>query len=232
MTYDPLTSPAGDSSPDADRAGPDASARLPEWVVHLIAQVIHFILSHMLAGRSRRSVLPPGWDERPDLPPASAQAAAASVRGAYGNSIAWMCLRRGIGPGHPDWPYLSRTIVAFGGSVRGFRAGMPARGLQWWENPDLWPGMIGETTAAPAAAAMAVLVSQQAAETAPSPAPTNPALKNSLHSEPEPALLPKFRWHVLARTATGPPTGPPSPWAYQFCCSCTNGARAWPAPPY
>ena len=211
MMCNPLTAPAGAASPDADRAGPDAPSRLPEWVIHLIALVIRFLLERSLAARSRRSALPPGWDERPDLPPASAQAAAASVRGAYGNSIAWMCLRRGIGPGHPDWPYLSRTIVAFGGSVRGFRPGMPARGLQWWENPDLWPGMIGETVETPAAEAMALLLSWETPEAAPSPAPTH-----IVQSEAGPALPPVFLRQVLARTATGPPTGPPSFWAHQF----------------
>ncbi len=99
MMRDPLTAPADACSPDADRAGPDVSARLPEWVVHLLALVIRFILEHSLAARSRRSPLPSWWHDRPDLPLGSAQAAAASVRGAFGNSIAWMCLRRGIRTG-------------------------------------------------------------------------------------------------------------------------------------
>ena len=152
MMRDPLTTPADAYSPDADRAGQDASARPPEWLVHLLALVICFILEHMLAGRSRRSTRLPSWlHDRPDLPLASTQAEAASIRGPFGRSIAWMCRRRGIGPGHPDWPYLSRTIVAFGGSVKGARAGLPASGLLWWENPNVVPGMIGETTATPAA---------------------------------------------------------------------------------
>ena len=50
----------------------------------------------------------------------------ASVRGPFGNSIRWRCLRHGIGPGHKDWPELSRAIVAFGGSLEGFRPGAPA----------------------------------------------------------------------------------------------------------
>ena len=88
----------------------------------------------------RRSALPSWWHDRPDLPLGSAQALAASVRGAFGNAIAWMCRRRGIGPGHQDWPELSRAIVAFGGNVKGFRPGLPACGLQWWENPEIIPG--------------------------------------------------------------------------------------------
>jgi len=204
MMCDPLTTPAGACSPAVDRAGPDASARLPEWVVHLLALVIRCMLERMLAACSRRSRLPSWWHERPDLPAGSVQALAASVRGEFGNVIAWMCRRRGIGPGHPDWPALSRAIVANGGSVQGFRAGLPACGLQWWENPNVMPGMVGETTAAPAATAMALLLSRQAVADAASPAATN-----IMRSEAEPTRLPAIRRRVFARTATGPPTGPP-----------------------
>ena len=198
MMCDPLTNPAGAGSPDADRAGSDASSRLPEWVVHLIALVIRFMLERMLAACSAHSRLPSWWHDRPDLPPGSIEALAASIRGPFGNAIAWMCRRRGIGPGHPDWPELSRAIVAFGGSVKGFRAGLPPCGLQWWENPNVVPGMAGETTAAPAAMAMASSI-------------VFPSVMAS-----EPALPPAFRRQVLARTATGPPTGPPAVWAHQF----------------
>ena len=125
MMRDPLTTPADAYSPDADRAGPDASARMPEWLVHLIALFIHFMLKRMLAAQLRRSRLPSWWDDRPDLPAGSTQSEAASIRGPFGRSIAWMCRRRGIGPGHPDWPELSRAIVAFGGSMKGVRPGSP-----------------------------------------------------------------------------------------------------------
>jgi hypothetical protein len=226
MMCDPLTTPANARAPDADRAGPEASARLPEWLVHLIALVIHFMLRRMFA-RSRRSGLPSWQHDRLDLPAGSAQAQAASVRGSFGNSIAWRCLRHGIGPGHPDWPELSRAIVAFGGSVAGFRAGAPARGLQWWENPGVIPGMVSAPAPTPAAMAMAVLLERQAGAGVPAPEPTI-----IVRSAPKPALSPVFRWQILARTATGPPTGPPGTWAYQFAYAGTNGARAWLAPPY
>jgi hypothetical protein len=212
MMIDPLRTPASACYPDADRAGPDVASRLPEWLVHLIALVIHSMLRRMLAARARRAGLPTWWHDRPDLPLASAQSEAASVRGHFGNSIAWMCLRRGIGPGHRDWPELSRAIVAFGGSLKGFRAGAPARGLQWWENPGVIPGMAVEPKAAPAAAALAVLLSRQAAAAAPSPAPTDVP-----RSEAAPALAPAIRRRVFARAATGPPTGPPAMRADQFC---------------
>jgi hypothetical protein len=211
MMRDPLTTPAGACSPDADRAGSDASARLPEWLVHLIALVIHFMLKRMLAAQLRRSGLPYWRDDRPDLPAGSTQAEAASIRGPFGRSIAWMCRRRGIGPGHPEWPELARAIVAFGGSVKGARPGLPATGLLWWENPNVTPGIVGETAAAPAATAMALLLSRLATAAAASPAP-----KTIVRSEAEPALAPVFQRRVLARTATGPPTGPPAIWAHQF----------------
>ena len=211
MMRDPLTTPAGACSPDADRAGSDASARLPEWLVHLIALVIHFMLKRMLAAQLRRSGLPYWRDDRPDLPAGSTQAEAASIRGPFGRSIAWMCRRRGIGPGHPEWPELARAIVAFGGSVKGARPGLPATGLLWWENPNVTPGIVDETAAAPAATAMALLLSRLATAAAASPAP-----KTIVRSEAEPALAPVFQRQVLARTATGPPTGPPAMWAHQF----------------
>ena len=140
MTSDLNTSPAEAYAPDADRAGP--TGELPQWLVHFLAMLIHFLLKNMLAMGLRRSRRRQAWwQDRPDLPAGSAQAEAASVRGQFGNAIAWMCLRHGIGPGHRDWPELSRAIVAFGGSLEGFRAGAPPRGLHWWENPGVVPGM-------------------------------------------------------------------------------------------
>ncbi|HEY3848759.1 MAG TPA: hypothetical protein VGL95_16775 [Acetobacteraceae bacterium] len=213
MMCDPLTAPANACCRDADRAGPDAPAPLPEWVVHFITLFIRLILQLSLAARSRRSRLASWWHERPDLPAASVQGLAASIRGEFGNAIAWMCRRRGIGPGHPDWPELSRAIMTFGGSLQGFRPGLPACGLQWRENPDIMPGMIGETVATPAATAMASLLSRQAVAIAPPPAP------NVVRAAAEPAPLPAIRRRVFARTATGPPaglpTGPPTTWGYQ-----------------
>ena len=207
---DPTTAPAEVYLPDADRAGPDAPAHLPEWLVHCLARLILFLLETLLAVCPHRFPrLPSWWQDRPDLPAGSAQALAASVRGQFGTAIAWMCRRHGVGPGHPDWPELSRAIVAFGGSLQGFRAGAPACGLQWWENPNIVPGMIAGFGAP--AAASASLLQRQAAAAAPSPAP-----KYVVRSAAEPALPPAFRRQVFARTATGPPTGPPSIRAHQF----------------
>jgi hypothetical protein len=227
MMSDPVTPPADACSPDADRAGPEASSPLPEWLVHLLALLIHFVLEYKLAARLRRSPPQAWWHDRPDLPAGSIQGLAASIRGPFGNAIAWMCRRRGIGPGHPDWPELSRAIVAFGGSVKGFRAGAKPLGLHWSENPNIIPGTIGETAATPAAKAMVLLLSQHAASTAPSPAPTH-----MVRSAAEPARPPAFRRPAFARAATGPPTGPPAVWAHQLSYARTTGARAWLAPSY
>ncbi|HEY3848349.1 MAG TPA: hypothetical protein VGL95_14680, partial [Acetobacteraceae bacterium] len=80
-------------------------------------------------------------------------------------------------------------------------------------NPDIMPGMIGETVATPAATAMASLLSRQAVVDAPPPAP------NVVPAVAEPAPLPAIRRQVFARAATGPPigppTGPPTTWGYQ-----------------
>jgi hypothetical protein len=140
---DPLTVPAEAYVPDANRAGPGAPAQPPEWLARWIALLIFFLLEPFNTVRLLRSGrLQSWWQERADLPAGSAQAEAASIRGHFGNAIAWMCYRRGIGPGHKDWPELSRAIVAFGGNVAGFRAGFPAGGLHWWENPTVVPGIV------------------------------------------------------------------------------------------
>ena len=47
-----------------------------------------------------------------------------ALRGEF--AIAWMGLGHGIGPGHRDWPEQSRAM-AFGGSQKGFRPGLPHR---------------------------------------------------------------------------------------------------------
>ena len=211
------------SSPDANRAGPDAPvARLPEWLVHLLALVIRFLLER---GLSRRARLPSWWHYRPDLPAGSIQALAASIRGPFGHAIACMCRRRGIGPGHPDWPELSRAIVAFGGSIKGFRPGLPACGLQWWDNPDIIPGMSGMPTPTPAADAMASLLAREVLADAP------PSALLAVPATAGPAVSPAPRRPVVARVSTGPPTGPPAFLAHHFYCATATGAGARPAPP-
>jgi hypothetical protein len=218
MISNALSVPADACSPDANRDGTGASTRLPEWLVHLIALVIRFVFERALAGRSCRPVsLPSWWNHRPNLPSGSVQQLAASRRGHFGNAIAWMCRRRGIGPGHPDWPELRCAIIAFGGSVRGFRAGLPACGLQWWENPQILPGAIGDIADTRAATALASLVSRQ--QLADTPAP--PAIAQC--SAARHVLLPRASlsggWRAASwrLDSTGPPTGPPFVGCHQFC---------------
>jgi hypothetical protein len=211
---DTLSPPAQAYAPDADRAGPEGTAQMPEWLVQLITRLILFMLEHYLAGRLRRGHRRPPWwldQSRRDLPPGSAQAEAAVERGPFGRSIAWMCRCRGIGPGHADWPELSRAIVAFGGSLKGFRAGAPALGLLWWENPNLVPGMIGETAAAPTAEAIALRLARQVPANAP------PPMLDEMQAEVAHDLLSAARLATTSlrgfvRPGTGPPTGPPAAW--------------------
>jgi len=205
---DPLTAPAQAYAPDANRTGPRAPAQPPEWLVHWISLLIFFLTDPLKAARLLRSgrLRQSWWHDRPDLPLASAQAEAASVRGAFGTSIRWMCLRHGIGPGHPDWPELSRAIVAFGGSLEGFRAGAPPCGLQWWENPGVIPDLVTGFSV-PSAATIA-LTRLQADANAPPPA------GNVMQADAAHAGLPASRlsasWrHVFARAGPGPSTGPP-----------------------
>ncbi len=198
------------SARDAKGSGPSASAPPPGSLVDLIGLVIRCLLKSIWAACLRPYRVPAWWHDRPDLPLGSVQALAASIRGAYGNQIAWTCRRRGIGPGHPDWPELSRAIVAFGGSLEGFRAGLPPCGLQWWDNPHVVSGMIGEAAATPAATAMALLLSRQARADAPPPAP------ELVPAEASPAPLSFIRRSISLRAATGPPTGPPANRDQQF----------------
>jgi hypothetical protein len=207
----PNTAPAEAYSPDADRVGPDASPRLAEHFVRFLILVGFLVREYWLAFRAYRTGrLPSWWQYRDDLPPGSAQQLAASIRGEFGNAIAWMCRRRGIGPGHPDWPEIRCAIIAFGGSVKGFRPGLPACGLQWWENPRVLPCAIGDIRETPAADAMARLLSRLAPAYVP-PSNRAAAPANSVHAE-----LPAPRQRVLARASTGPPTGPP-PQVPELC---------------
>jgi hypothetical protein len=226
---DPLTVPAEAYVPDANRAGPGAPAQPPEWLARWIALLIFFLLEPFNTVRLLRSGrLQSWWQERADLPAGSAQAEAASIRGHFGNAIAWMCHRRGIGPGHKDWPELSRAIVAFGGSLRGFHAGAPARGLQWWENPNVVPGIIpGFGTPAPTT----TLLQRVAAASAAPPAPDAMQAEAAHASLPGSWLFAAGR-QVFARAGPGPTTGAPAcPGLPDLSC-LTNGAGARLAPPY
>ena len=222
MQNNPLAAPADACSPAPDRAGTDAFARRPEWMVYLIALIVRFLLERLLAARSRRGGLPAWWNYRADLPSGSVEQLAASIRGEFGNAIAWTCRRRGIGPGHRDWPEISRAIVAYGGSLSGFRAGQPAAGLQWWENPAIVPGMIGESAATPAADTLALLMlrANDAASARPAPGVIGTDVAAGAGAGADAAAgagadaadryapsAPQQKLHSCA--TTGPPTGPP-----------------------
>ena len=230
----PTTPPAKAYAPDADRAGSKGSAHAPEWVVLCIAMLIHFLLEHVFAARLRRSrELQPWWQERrPDLPAGSAQAEAASIRGPFGNAIAWMCRRHRVGPGHKDWPELSRAIVTFGGSVKGTRAGVPASGLQWWENPNIVPGMVpGFGAPAPAATLLRRATVAHAPLTAPNPARAEAAHARLRASWLSAAGLSASERPAFARagprSATGPPGCPGLP--SRSCLHARGRSTAGPA---
>jgi len=225
MTRDPLTPPAGACSPDADRTAADVLARLPEWLVRLIGMFIHFMLRRMHAARLQNAQLRAWSHERTDLEAGSAQHLAALISGAFGNSIAWMCLYEGIGPGHREWPALSRAILAFGGSLRAFDPGRrdrPAMGQPWWGNPYVMPGLAAPKRETPAAGALAAVlercagdgVAAQAGVAAPAPyAAAAPV------ADPDFTPMPASWRPPVARVATGPPTGPPQAWGSAYCCA-------------
>jgi hypothetical protein len=205
----PLPSPAEAYTPDANRAGQGSPTRSPERFVHWLALLILFLQQPWNCVRLLRSgQLALLWQDRPDLPAGSTQAEAAAIRGQFGNAIAWMCRRHGVGPGHPDWPYLSRTIETFGGSLARFRAGAPACGLQWWENPNIVPGIVPGFGAP--AAATASLVQPQAVAGALPPAPTpNARQTEAAHARSPASWLAASGRQIFARAGPGPSTGPP-----------------------
>ena len=217
---------------DADRAGPDGPERVPEWVVHFLALLILFLLEHVEALSLRRSLgLPSRWQDLPSGPP---QAEATSVRSSLGTAIAWMCRRHGIGPGHPEWPEMSRAIMAFGGTLAGYRTDAPPCMLQWWTNPNTVPGVV-PGFGAPAAGA-ASLLQLQAVANAAAPAPNVMRAVNATQAVAAHAMSPAS-WvsaagrHVFARAGPGPSTGPPgSPGLPHLSC-LMNGAGARSAPP-
>jgi hypothetical protein len=220
-------------APYADRAGAEASAHPPEWLVHWLTVLILFLTNPLNAVRLLRSGRRPSWrfQNRPDLPPGSAQEYFASVRGPFGNSIRWRCMRYGIGPGHKDWPDLSRYIVAFGGSLAGFRPGLPPCGLYWWENPGAVPGMVHGFGAPPAT----TLLQRQAIANAALPAP-RATQAQAAHAEAAHARLPAPWLSVsaqqfFARAGPSPSTGPPGCPGLPTLSCLTHGAGAWPAPP-
>jgi hypothetical protein len=203
----PLTVPAEAYTQDADRADSEASAHLPEWLIHILCLIIHFLQEHAHAARLRRSRrMQPWWQDRTDLPAGSIQGLAASIRGPFGREIASMCRRHGVGPGHPDWLELSRAIVAFGGSVAGFRTGAPPLGLHWWENPHIVPGIVcgfGGPAPAPAALPRVAAVANAAP---PAPAPVQADATTG--SVPASCLAAPWR-QVFARAGPSLSTGPP-----------------------
>jgi hypothetical protein len=230
-----LTPPAEAFLPDADRGGPGGPVHSLERLVRCIALLILFLHDPLKAVRLLRSGRLWSWhQDRPDLPPGSAQAEAASIRGQFGTAIAWMCRRHGVGPGHPEWPELSRAIVAFGGSLAGYRTDAPPCMLQWWTNPNIVPGVV-PGFGAPAAGA-ASLLQLQAVANAAAPAPNVMRAVNATQAVAAHAMSPAS-WvsaagrHVFARAGPGPSTGPPgSPGLPHLSC-LMNGAGARSAPP-
>src|SRR3984957_5795786 len=105
----PRTPPSQAYAPYGDRARLEGTAR-SEWLLHWLALLICCLMEPWNAARMIRRGRPPSWVDvhrRLGLPAGSTQEEAAAIRGPFGNAIAWMCLRRGIGPGHARWPELS-----------------------------------------------------------------------------------------------------------------------------
>ena len=224
----PRSALADSFAPGANRPGPDAPEITPAWIAHILVLIMYALLQlhqrRVRAYRRRRArwmELRAGWLQtmahgRPDLPAGSAQAEAAALRGPFGHAIACMCRRYGIGPGHVDWPELSRAIVTFGGSLKGFCAGDPPTGLLAWENPHFIPGFVPHFGTQPLTGTAAQLQREADANARP---------PNATQAEATHAALPASwlatswlaaSWvsasqrQVFARAGPWPPTGPPN----------------------
>jgi hypothetical protein len=122
---------------------------------------------------------------------------------------------------------MSRAIVAFGGSLKEFRAGAPPRGLLWWENPGVILGMVSGFSV-PSAATVALRKQLDAANALP-PVP-HAVQAEATHARLAASWLAASVRQVFARAGPGPSTGPPScPGLLTLSC-LTHGAGAWPAP--
>ena len=214
------TVPAEAYSPDADRAGPATAARLPELLLEFLTLLIRSMLRQCLGAWSPRGrLLPSWWVTLPDCVPGSTQELAASIRGPIGHAMAHMCRYLGFGPEHKDWPYLSRSILAFGGSLAGVdgrKYPRPCLETHW-----IIPAVIGPD--APATPTAASLLAAPLAATEP------PLAAQPVPAGVGPAVSPAPVRPVLARAATGPPTGPPPDRGLQIChARCTGPEHGLP----
>jgi hypothetical protein len=219
---------------DANRDDLDAPEITPAWIAHILVLIMYALLQlhhrRVLAYRRRRArwmELRAGWLQtmahgRPDLPAGSAQAEAAALRGPFGHAIACLCRRYGIGPGHVDWPELSRAIVTFGGSLKGFRPGNPPSGPLAWESPVFLPGSVPYFGTQPLTPIAALL--QREADANARPLALDVLQAEAMQAEAAHASLPPSwlaaswlaaSWlspsgrQVFARAGPCPPTGPP-----------------------
>jgi len=199
MERERSTLPTDAASPGTNRVRRSASARRIEALRDIVAMLI-LVLRVCILGRRPGRLLPSWWIDLPDEPISCAHALAMSLRGSFGAVIVRMCCQRGIGPGHPDWPELSRAIVAFGGSLE-----MPRRYAEqgcvsrpeWWENHWVSPAVI--LAPPPAPSLLARLAAAQP-----------PSVPEAAFNVAAPALMPAFRFaararHVFARAGPGPP---------------------------
>ena len=132
----PLTSPAEAYAPDADRAGP--TGELPQWLVHFLAMLIHFLLKNMLAmglrhpARGRHGGRTGRTCQRARRRPRLRRSAANSVTPSPGCASA-TASGRGIGTGRscpaPSWRLAAawREVPCQRSAARAALVGKPRR---------------------------------------------------------------------------------------------------------
>jgi hypothetical protein len=195
------TVPTEAYAPDPDRDDPDSPDLMPEWLAYLIALVIVFLLEQFQALRQRPARrLPSKPVDRPVSPRDSAQPSAASIRSQSDHATART--RRGR-DATPEYPDLSRTRAALLEKLR--QSDVDPAVLSQLEALGIVPGLTGPNTAAtPVLSPLCVAKIRRA------PRRLAPA-------GPQRALSPAPRRQMLARSSTGPPTGPPAVSHHQSC---------------
>jgi hypothetical protein len=194
------TAPAEASAPDPDRADADSPDLMPEWLAYLIALVIVFLLEQFLAARQRRARRPASRSVgRPAQPRDSAQAPAAAIRTQSDGATAR--LHRGRGAAL-EGSELSRARTAL---------------LEKLRQSDVDPAVLSQLEA------LGIVPAPIGPDTAATPALSPPRVANIRRVPcrlapvaPRHRVSPAPR-QMLARTGTGPPTGPPAVLRCQSC---------------
>ena len=190
--------PADAYAPDADRDGPDASKAPPEWIVHLLALIILFVLRQWVALRSRRAPRRPAHKPEQPIQPAEAKPASEPRnRDELEQFVTHMVRHFGRKMRAQGESELLPATATTGDSAEGASPQPSA------EAAGVMPGTI-HADAVPTSATIKPRPWRPAAN-------LYPLVRKLALAAGASAMLSEVRWQVQARVGTGPPIGPPNP---------------------